>query len=556
MGPRIAYFSMEIAVASAMRTYSGGLGVLAGDAVRAAADLGLPLCAVTLVHRKGYFRQAIDAQGRQLEDPDAWPVQRLLREEAARASVWIEEREVKVRAWRADVTGAGGAVVPVYFLDTDLPENAEQDRALTDVLYGGDERYRLSQEIVLGVGGVRMLRALGHSGITCYHMNEGHAALLGAELLLEEMAARNASSVEPDMIESVRRQCVFTTHTPLAAGHDTFRPSVVRPIAGRQEALERSGLFAHEGSLHMTYAALNLSRYANAVSRRHGEVSRRMFPGYAIDWITNGVHAATWVCGPVAAVLDRHSAGWAARSGLLVRAAGIPVSELLEAHGRAKRSLIEEAGRRGVALRDDAFTIGCARRATGYKRLDLLLRDPERLRALAARNGPIQVVYAGKAHPRDEAGKAMIERIVGAAQAAGGPVRIAFLSGYDMDLARLLVSGCDVWLNTPEPPLEASGTSGMKAAMNGVPSLSTLDGWWVEGCLEGITGWAIGEGREYSRDDADAASLYEKLGTITALYAQDREGYGRVMRGALALNGSRFNAQRMMEEYAARAYAG
>ncbi|CAG0949671.1 glycogen phosphorylase [Phycisphaerales bacterium] len=558
--PRVAYFSMEIALDPAIPTYSGGLGILAGDTLRAAADLALPVVGVTLLHRTGYFFQKIDEEGRQTESPVRWVPEGHLERTAAQASVSIEGREVHLSAWRYTVKGPAGGAVPVYLIDAHSDLNDAGDRHLTDSLYGGDQRYRLAQEIVLGIGGVRILRSLGFTDLDRYHMNEGHAALLTAELLRERALELGAGIDSEVAARLVREQCTFTTHTPLAAGHDRFPIDLVRAVAGERQVIARSPFFIKDGLLDTTHTALALSRYANAVSRRHAEVSRRLFPGSTIDSITNGVHPATWVCQPMAALLDRAAPGWRTDGAALSEVSQTPDPVLWGAHVSAKRALIRRIDRDANAgLVEDAFTIGVARRCTPYKRLDLILSDASRLRAIAAEYGPVQVVFAGKAHPRDGGGKEMIERLNAASRASSPPVRIAFIPGYDMELAAAMVAGCDLWINVPQRPLEASGTSGMKAAMNAVPSLSVLDGWWIEGCEEGVTGWAVGEDHppidyhEEWRQDAEA--LYDKLGrVILPMFYKDRPAWIKVMRGAISRNGPRFCTQRMMREYAAKAY--
>jgi starch phosphorylase len=551
---------MEVGLESAMPTYSGGLGVLAGDTIRAAADRGLPLVAVTLVHRKGYFRQKLDSQGEQQELPDEWNVEEFLTEMHPRVSVQIENRKIQLRCWKYDVRGSGGQYVPVYFLDSDLPQNSEYDKTLTHFLYGGDDRYRLGQEVILGIGGVRMLRALGHQGLERFHMNEGHSSLLTLELLEEGLRASGREKASSEDLEEVRRRCVFTTHTPVAAGHDRFPPELAEEILGAT-AVSRIQRFSHsEDMVNLTYLALNLSRYVNGVARKHGEVSQLMFGGYQVDSITNGVHAGTWASEPFQKLFDDHIPGWRENSGSLRYASGIPGEEIWEAHQQAKRQLIDRIHQtREVGFNLDSFTIGFARRVTAYKRADLLLHDLERLQKIASPTRPLQIVFAGKAHPKDELGKELIRKIFAGQQQLNGSVRLVFLEDYDMDMGRLVTSGVDLWLNTPNPPLEASGTSGMKAALNGVPSLSILDGWWIEGHIEGITGWAIGEDGRMASDDRerhnDAASLYEKLQkVIVPLYYDRRQGYLEVMRHAIALNGSFFNAARMLSEYVGKAY--
>jgi starch phosphorylase len=554
--PRIAYFSMEIALRSEIRIYSGGLGVLAGDTLRSAADLEIPMVAVTLVSRQGYFRQEIDAQGRQAEHPDSWRPQEWATPLGAKVAVTIEGRTVWVGCWLYILRGHMNGKQPVLLLDTDLDENGPGDRQITHSLYGGDDAYRLQQEVVLGIGGIRMLQALGFE-IREYHMNEGHSALLALELLRRHAYPKeDLRPGEPLYdIPRVRELCNFTTHTPVEAGHDQFSYDLVQRILGDFVDLATLRHLAGEAQLNMTRLALNLSEYVNGVAKRHAEVSRQMFPGYRVHAVTNGVHPYTWTAKSFALLYDQHLPGWCHEPELLVRAdCCIADTAIWDAHVAAKASLIETVQSRcGVALKADLPILGFARRMTAYKRPDLLFSDLERLQAIA-RRWPFQVVLAGKAHPRDAAGKQLIERLHRHVRELSAVIPMAFVPNYDMDVALHMVAGADVWVNTPLRPQEASGTSGMKAAFNGVPSLSVLDGWWIEGCIEGITGWAIGDKTE-SANGRDAPLLYDKLEQVVLpLYYQDRSGWIAVMKGAISKNASFFNSHRMMRRYAAEAY--
>ena len=551
---------MEIAPHPAIPTYSGGLGVLAGDMLRAAADRGFPpMVAVTLLHRKGYFYQRLDPSGNQSEVPAIWPLDDVLEPlELPRVSVAINGRRVHIRAWRYVIHGVAGHTVPVYLLDTAIPDNDPWDQTLTDHLYGGDEYYRLCQEAVLGMGGVAMLRALGYDTHICYHMNEGHSALLTIALLEHHTEGQRLQSVSEADMESVRGQCIFTTHTPVPAGHDNFPVELVRQVLGEQRASALETLRCYvDGTLNMTYLALRFANYINGVAMRHGEVSHGMFPQYPINAITNGVHAVTWTAPPFRDLYDRRIPEWRRDNFYLRYAVGIPLHEIREAHAEAKRKLLNQVEKRtGIRLDEQAMTLGFARRATAYKRADLLLSDPDRLKGIARRIGPLQVIYGGKAHPEDEGGKAIIRRIFDAAAALGDGVRIVYLENYDMALAQHLCAGVDLWVNTPLRPQEASGTSGMKAALNGVPSFSVLDGWWIEGHVEGATGWSIGDGGEPADDSsAEIASLYDKLErVILPLFYGRPNAFGEVMRSTIALNGSFFNTQRMLSQYVRNAY--
>jgi len=553
----IAYFSMEFGIDPTMPTYSGGLGILAGDTMRSAADLGLPMVGVTLLHRRGYFRQHLDSHGSQSESPAEWSPEKSLVLLPLRVVVTVAGRPVQVQAWRYLLRGESGNTVPVYFLDTAIPENSSWDQTLTDFLYGGDDRYRLCQEVVLGLGGVAMLRALGYHRIQAYHMNEGHSALVILALLEEQTWGRGLQAVTEADKEAVRQRCVFTSHTPLPTGHDGFPLDLVREILGNERTnLLVSSQCCPGGILNMTSLALDFSRYINGVSMRHEETSRTLFANHSIESVTNGVHAATWTSPPFQRVYDQYIPEWRRDNLYLRYAISIPLNEIWLAHQQAKQAMLVEVEQRtGIRLNPEVMTLGFARRATAYKRTDLLFQDIERLRRIR-QVGAIQVVCGGKAHPRDEGGKALIRRIHEAAGALKDTVPVLYLEEYDIALAKYLCSGVDLWLNTPQKPMEASGTSGMKAALNGVPSLSVLDGWWIEGHIEGVTGWSIGDGwQTETNPGSDINSMYDKLEfLIIPMYYQRPNALANIMRSAIALNGSYFNTQRMVLQYLQNAY--
>lgn len=557
--PEIAAFTMEIGLESEIPTYSGGLGVLAGDTAKGAADMGLPFSVITLVHRLGYFRQAIGADGRQSESPAPWDPDRKLEPVEPVVEVTLEGRPVRVRAWRYTIQGVHNHQVPVYFLDTDLPENRDDDRAITNHLYGGDERLRLRQEAILGIGGVRLLRALGRDQIGTFHMNEGHAALLAMELLREQgLGADSEPAALESAVEAVRKVCVFTTHTPVAAGHDRFRFKMVREVLGDEmgHLLKASGA-VEDKQVNMTHLALRFARFTNGVALRHAGVSQGMFPGHAIHPITNGVHANTWIGEAQGALFDRHLPGWRKNPFILRHAVAIPTDELRAAHAESRDALFREVQRRtGRELRPDRLTMVFARRAAPYKRAALVVSRPDRLREVVRRGGPLQIIYAGKAHPRDEPGKELIRQVVRTGHDLGDDLSLVYLEDYDMKLGGLLTAGSDLWLNMPRKPLEASGTSGMKAAMNGIPSLSILDGWWIEGHVEGVTGWSVDESWQSPVDDErEFDSMVRKLeDTILPIFHRDPDGWARIMRSCIALNGAHFHCRRMLQEYVDHAF--
>jgi starch phosphorylase len=553
----IAYFSMEIALEEGIPTYSGGLGILAGDMLRSAADLRLPITAITLLYRKGYFYQKLSSQGIQSEMPVEWIASDFLQELPQRIEVNIEGRKIQIRAWLYNITSKEGYSIPVYLLDTNLPENSTWDRTLTDFLYGGDQYYRLCQEIVLGIGGVRMLRALGYDQVRRFHMNEGHASLLTLELLDESALKANKKQFTHEEVEVVRKQCIFTTHTPVIAGHDKFPLDMVERVLQRKEIFDMKEVFCCEGILNTTYLALNLSHYINGVAKRHGEISRLMFAKYSIDSITNGVHAATWVSPSFQELFDRHIPGWREDNFSLRSALSIPNSEIWDAHLAQKKMLIEYVNREtNEGLDFDILTLGFARRSATYKRGGLLFHDIEKLKELVSKAGPIQIIYAGKAHPQDQPGKDVIKYIFQIKEQLKQSIKIVYLENYDIEMAQKLTSGVDIWLNTPQTPMEASGTSGMKAALNGIPMLSIPDGWWVEGCIEDITGWTFGKTpiNGTTTDASDANDLYDKLENIVIPTFYDRDRFINIMRHCISLNGSFFNTQRMVQQYVTKAY--
>jgi len=547
---KIAYFSMEIGLMNEIPTYSGGLGVLAGDTIKSSADLKLPLVAVTLLSKKGYFRQEITEEGKQIEHPVEWDPSKITELLPIETKVQIQKREVGIRAWLYNVQSLTGGVVPILFLDTDVKENLPEDKEITSFLYGGDERYRLKQEIVLGIGGARMLETLGLS-IRKYHMNEGHSSLLTLELL---------KRCEMD-VDRVREICIFTTHTPVEAGHDKFSYALVQEIMGEIVPLEVLKKIGGDAQiLNMTRLALNLSEFVNGVAKRHKDVSRKLFPGYEIHSITNGVHSYTWTSESFRELYDKYTSGWANEPELLVRVGEIPDEEIWQAHMEAKKALIDYVNKvTNTDMDYYTLTLGFARRATGYKRANLLFSDIEKLKK-TNQKGKMQIIFAGKAHPKDEMGKRLIQEIFGYIEKLKDEIKIVYLEDYDMELAAMLIPGVDVWLNTPLRPLEASGTSGMKAAHNGVINFSVLDGWWVEGWVEGVTGWAIGPhpDEQLSTDEVkirEVNDLYNKLEyIIIPMFYQKRDDWIRMMKNSIGKIAYYFNSHRMMRRYVTEAY--
>ncbi len=540
---KIAYFSAEIGISSSLPTYSGGLGVLAGDHIKAAADEGLPLCAITLLYKEGYFKQRIDEDGNQTETYPKFDPEPLLKKLDFTFPLHLRGRDVQVEVYRLDYPGLNGHILPIYFMDTDLESNSEEDRIISLRLYSGNKDDRIMQEAILGFGGIHLLKHLGIlDNIETFHMNEGHCSFLTLKLL-EELKDENR----------VREKCHFTTHTPVAAGHDHFSVDRVRNLL---HDLIPGNLnlpsLVQNSRLHMTELGLHFSRSANGVSKLHGKVAQDQFPQVQIGHITNGVYHPYWICPQLRELFDDYLPEWRKDGGKLLNIDSIPDDKLLNAHALRKRSLLGYANAQvQKALSRHVLTVGFARRAATYKRAHLLFSDIDRLVNISHRQ--VQFIFAGKAHPNDNHGKDIIRDIVANANNLYGKVKVIFLENYNMWLGRLITSGVDVWLNTPLRPNEASGTSGMKAALNGVPNLSILDGWWSEGCDNGTNGWAIGN-PDAPDDEADANHLYKLLeNEIIPLYYGDSSKWVSIMKSSIK-TGVQFTAQRMIRDYQEKYY--
>jgi len=538
---KIAYFSMEIGLESKIPTYSGGLGVLAGDHLKAAADLGLPMVGITLMYNRGYFEQHIN-EGVQTESYEHFDPSLHMEEVDLNSTVPIEHRKVKIKAWKYEIKGRKG-IVPVYFIDTNGLDNRPWDEDITHKLYGGDHDYwRVAQEVVLGIGGVRMLHELGIEP-EVYHLNEGHGAFATIEL------------VKYHGYQNAKDKTVFTTHTPVSAGHDKFGYDLINQVLTSYMPRNIKQL-AGEHDLNMTLLALNNSRYANGVARKHGEVSQKMFPDHEIGYITNGVHSFTWTSDAFLELYDKNLPDWRDDPTLLENIE-IKEYDLLRAYFKTKQNLVDLVNDRTEKdyFYPEKLTIGFARRFATYKRASLIFSDLERLAKIS--NGNLQLVFAGKAHPMDEYGKSLIYEIHQAASALGNKVKIVFLEGYDMEMGKILTSGCDVWLNTPQRPREASGTSGMKAAHNANPHFSVNDGWW---CETNIGGWDIGTNEnacslapptpEENKDDVN--NLYNKLEFMLMPTFGTREWTKKKIQAIR--NAGYFNSHRQVMDYVNKAY--
>ncbi len=534
---QIAYFSAEIGISSNLPTYSGGLGVLAGDHIKSAADLKINMVAISLLYKEGYFKQIIDQEGKQREVYPKFVPEPILSELSHIFSINLNGKEIFIKACVYNHQSINGFTVPIYFLDTDISENDDETRGITLRLYSGDNRHRILQESILGYGGMKLLEILNQTNIKKYHMNEGHCSFIVLDLLKKYKGD----------IKKVRSKCHFTTHTPVPAGHDQFEYKLVKEILGNLISDDISLPSMNHNKFHMTELGLQFSKTANGVSKLHGDVAQKQFPWRDIGYVTNGVHHYTWVSNSFAALFDEFFPNWQYEPESLKNIDKVDSNALWDAHFKAKTELLHFANSQlSKALDPNILTIGFARRAATYKRAQLIFKEPEKLIDLGA--GKIQLVFSGKAHPNDKEGKELISGIIQNAKDFEGKIKIIYLENYNMWLGKLITSGVDVWLNTPLRPNEASGTSGMKSALNGIPNLSILDGWWDEGCNDKVNGWSIGSS-EHVDDDRDVSSLYEtlKLDVIPTFY-DDRERWISIMRNSIK-TGVDFTSQRMLKDY-------
>jgi len=527
----VAYLSAEVGFESGLHTYSGGLGVLAGDHIKSAADAGLDFVGCTLLYREGYGRQHLDEKGNQTETFGEIDPHEFLCDTGVEIELPLDGTTLYSKIWMYRIKG-----LPTYFLDTRHPDNSPDHRSLGNRLYGGDDSTRIRQEYLLGVGGIRALQALGHE-ITGLHLNEGHCTFAMLEMLHQGWSR-----------EELRQRCLFTTHTPVPAGHDRFGWGEVEGVLGELFPEDARELVGDENLCSMSHLAVALAGQVNAVSNLNAYVASGMFEGTHIHPITNGVHHETWTSPAMSNLFDEHLKGWRDDPTILAHAGKIPDVGLMEARQEARailRDLVRAST--GVEFHKERLTIGFARRFATYKRANLVFSDLERLRRIGT--GKIQFVFAGKAHPRDEGGKQLIRDIFEGAAQVADEIPVAFLEDYSMDTGLAMTSGVDIWLNNPIRPMEASGTSGMKAAMNGVPNCSILDGWWPEACEHGVNGWGIGEGEDERDDARDAIAVYDTLEhEVLPAWNGRSEHWNDLMRASIATS-ARFTGARMISDY-------
>ena len=539
---KIAYFSAEIGLSSSLPTYSGGLGVLAGDHIKASADAGIEMLGISLLYKEGYFKQLLDKEGNQKEEYPRFELGDHLSLLPDKFSIKIRGREVWIQAYEYLHTSEAGHIIPIYFLDTDIDENISEDRMITLRLYSGDKNHRILQESILGFGGIRFLDAYDFDSIEKFHMNEGHSSFLTLALL--EKYNKNE--------EKVKSMCHFTTHTPVAAGHDNFSTERCSNILNSLIPNDLNLPSIKDNRLHMTELGLYYSNTANGVSKLHGKVAQDQFPDFDIDYITNGVYHPHWIGDSFAELFDNYFKNWKINPNLLLNVDNIDNEKIISAHRQQKDELINYANLfTENKLSSDELTIGFARRAAEYKRAGLIFSNIEKLIEIGS--GKIQMIFSGKAHPNDIKGKQIIKEVVNNANQLVDEVNIVFLENYNMHLGRLITSGVDLWLNTPIRPNEASGTSGMKAALNGVPNFSVIDGWWAEGCKDNENGWAIGS-PDSCNDIADAESLYFKLeNQIINTFYNDKIKWIQIMKNSIK-TGVDFTAHRMVNDYKDKFY--
>jgi len=550
---QVAYISMEIAVDSNIPTYSGGLGVLSGDTVRSAADLELPMVGICLCYSSGYFYQFFNEYGEQKEKEISWNFFYEFSKVDKPIKIKIEDKEVLVSAWLYRVIGQSGHILPIYLLTTDIKGNEDWMKKMTGSLYDSTSRWnRIVQEMILGIGGVKLLNSQGYNNIETYHLNEGHGSFSIVELY---------NMLNGDL-DKVRDKVVFTTHTPVPAGHDRFDQDLVNKVFENRMPSEISKIAEDNGQFNMTYLGMGLSRYRNGVAKKHGDISRKMFPQYEVDSITNGIHLGFWVSRPFRQIFKKKWPNWKANPSILQNAIELDDLDIFDAHIENKFNLINyQKGHSWNLLDEERITIGFARRFATYKRATLIFKDIDKLGSIC--QDKIQFIFAGKAHPQDKMGKEYIKEIYNSGEYLydNYGVKVVMMENYNMDLSHMLVSGCDIWLNTPERYREASGTSGMKAALNGVLNFSVQDGWWLEGYRRNpMAGWAIGPDDSNPKDsgisndwDIDSKAIYEILeNEIIPTYLNHEEWLFR-SKNAIAL-AAFFNTNRMMKEYAKKAY--
>ncbi len=537
--PKIGFVSMEFGLEDEMKTYCGGLGILSGDIFKSNTDLEYEMIGISILYKKGYFKQVI-VNGKQTEEDDLWDYKKFLTKVDKQFILKVNNLEINYQLWKYEYKSmASGFVNCIYFIDTDIESNTENIRILSDHIYPWDKTIWNMQEILLGLGAIDINKQL-NLGIEIFHLNESHSAVLA-------LALRNEFSSE----QEVREHLVFTTHTPLEGAHQKMEINILKDLIGEDLTNLIPKQLIVNNLVNYTDLCLYFAKTSNAVARRHKDVTLAMYPQYDIKYITNGVHTGTWVCEGLGKIYDTYLGNWRIDPNALRQIGVVPDQLLLDNHSSNKQNLCNYLKSEGYDFDPNVFTIGFARRTTGYKRADFILSQIDRLKSIAKKYGKLQIVFSGKAYPTDEVGKQLVSRLIEAASLTDQHLSIAFVPNYGIKLAKTILLGCDLWLNNPMPPLEASGTSGMKASINGIPNFSILDGWWVEGHLEGETGWSIGQDlcvgdlcKLYETED-----LYSKLENEIYNTYQDKAKWVKLIKTCIALNGTYFNTHRVVQEY-------
>ncbi len=538
----VVFFSFEIGLTATMPNYAGGLGILAGDILKSSADLNLNVVGVSLLYSKGIFQQAINSEGEQTEFYLDWQPQQLLKLRPEQWYLKIDNRLVKVQIWEYSLTRTDGQHNHIYFLDTNCPENHPEDRLITNELYPSDETVWLKQQILLGLGGVQALQILGYPWFGTYHLNESHDMFVLVEL-----------RKQLGDWEKVKEKSVITIHTPLPGAHRIVNLNQIKKFLDPNYEEVFNDEFFVNNEFNQTEFAIHFSKYANGVAIKHGLTTQQTYPKYTIEAVTNGVHPKTWVSPYLQEIFNQYIPDWSINPTSLRLATRIPANLILEAHKRAKTELIEFIAKTtGEILDPHLFTIAFARRKVPYKRANLIFSNLSKLNQIAEDNGGLQLVFSGKAWPTDLKGKQILKEIFDIKKHLSKAIKVVFIPNYNMDIASKLVAGVDLWLNTPLIPWEASGTSGMKANLNGIPNFSVLDGWWIEGWLEGVTGWAIGD--ESGDLNKEITDLYDKLEKLILPIYHNKSQWAQIMTNCIAINGSYFNTHRVMLDYLTKAY--
>ncbi len=541
----IAFFSFEIGLDNRIPSYAGGLGILAGDMLKSATDMNLDMLGVSLLYSKGIFQQALDEDGNQTEFYADWEPAKFMRLLEETFYIKIENRRVRVQIWEYFLEGSSGHKNPIYFLDTNCRENEEIDQLICKEVYPNDQTVWLKQQILLGLGSIQALKLLKYPVLDNYHLNESHDmfVLLG---LRKELGSW----------EEVKKRAITTVHTPLPGAHKSLEMSKIEQILDSRYFQLFPEQDRQSGELNQTEFAIRFSKYANGVALKHEEVTQQTYPEYQIDSVTNGVHPGTWLAKPLQKILDQHLPRWRQDPIKLRLADRLPEADLYAAHSLAKQDLIDFVkDQTGENLSLKVFTIGFARRAVSYKRANFIFSDFARLEEIAEKNGGLQIIFAGKASPADGPGKEIIRSLFAYKSRASENLKIVYLPNYNMEISSKMVAGCDLWLNNPMVPLEASGTSGMKANLNGVPNFSALDGWWIEGWVEGVTGWSIGkEINDEENKIKEIEDVYGKLENKILPTYRDHTEWVKIMKKCIAVNGSYFHTHRVLMEYLSEAY--